>query len=77
MGVLRETISSHLGETLQKQKDTAQTMSVLAREHAAILEAVAAGRSKRARALMEAHIHDFYLARDRREQKPRAVVRDT
>ncbi len=71
MGVLREAISSHLGETLHKQKDTARSMATLAAEHAAILDAVTSGRSKRARALMESHIHDFYMARDRREQKTR------
>ncbi len=71
MGVLREAISSHLGETLQKQKDAARTMATLAEEHAEILAAVSSGRSKRARTLMEAHIHDFYISRGRREQKTR------
>lgn len=66
MAVLRETIASHLGETLRHQADTRAAMSRLAAEHAAILDAVTRKKPKRAKALLTAHIRDFYAARGRK-----------
>jgi DNA-binding FadR family transcriptional regulator len=60
MGVLRSAISSHLGEALLRVRDRSATMATLAREHAAILEAVERGRGKRARELVASHIRAFY-----------------
>lgn len=60
MGVLRDAISAHLGEALHRVDHPAKVMAALVREHEAILEAVARGHGKRARALVTDHIRDFY-----------------
>jgi GntR family transcriptional regulator, transcriptional repressor for pyruvate dehydrogenase complex len=60
MGVLRAAMGAHLGEALARERKPAATMAALADEHAAILKAIAAGRSKRARELLADHIEGFY-----------------
>lgn len=60
MTVMRDAISAHLGEALERVPQPARAMAALAREHAAILEAVERGHGKRARALITAHVEDFY-----------------
>ena len=61
MGVLRGAISAHLGEALHRVTEPRATMTALVREHEAILEAVTRGHGKRARALIAAHVRDFYV----------------
>ena len=63
MGVLRTAISGHLGEALHQEADVAATMKRLAREHAAIFEAIETGRGERARTLVTKHIQSFYEER--------------
>jgi DNA-binding FadR family transcriptional regulator len=63
MGVLRSAIGSHLGEALQREPNPKRAMAKLAKEHDAILKAVAGGRGKRARDLVTDHIRTFYRAR--------------
>jgi GntR family transcriptional regulator, transcriptional repressor for pyruvate dehydrogenase complex len=60
MGVLRTAIASHLGEALHRASNPKKAMAALAKEHEAILKAVEAGRGKRARELVTAHIRSFY-----------------
>lgn len=60
MGVLRSTIASHLGEALHRDASSSKTMAKLAREHAAILDAVVKGKGRRARELVTSHIRTFY-----------------
>ncbi len=60
MGVLRSAIGSHLGEALQREPSPKKAMAKLAKEHEAILKAVASGRGKRARELVTSHIRTFY-----------------
>ncbi len=60
MGVLRDAIGQHLGEQLHRVEDPRKVMVQLAREHAAILEAITRGQGKRARALVVTHIREFY-----------------
>jgi GntR family transcriptional regulator, transcriptional repressor for pyruvate dehydrogenase complex len=59
MGVLRDAISAHLGETLRKVEGAPAR---LRREHEAILDAVERRHAKRARQLVGEHIVDFYEA---------------
>jgi DNA-binding FadR family transcriptional regulator len=63
MGVLRTAIGSHLGEALQREPHPRKAMAKLAKEHDAILKAVAGGRGKRARDLVTDHIRTFYRGR--------------
>lgn len=63
MGVLRSAIGSHLGEALQREPHPRKAMAKLAKEHEAILAAVAGGRGKRARVLVTEHIRTFYRGR--------------
>lgn len=60
MGVLRDAISGHLGETLHRVHDAPKAMGALIREHEAILDAVTRGHGKRARELIASHIREFY-----------------
>lgn len=60
MGVLREAIAGHLGETLERVDDPRASMTRLAREHAEILDAVERGKPRKARELVTRHIEDFY-----------------
>ncbi|HEY0255551.1 MAG TPA: FCD domain-containing protein [Kofleriaceae bacterium] len=57
MGVLRDAVSAHLGETLRKVPNATKR---LLREHEAILDAVERRHPKRARQLIGEHIVDFY-----------------
>ncbi len=61
MGVLREAISTHLGEALLRVRDLRRTTGALIKEHGAILTAIEHGHGKRAQTLVAAHIHDFYV----------------
>lgn len=63
LGVLRSAIAGHLGEALAREPQPQRAMARLAREHEAILEAVAAGHPTRARELMTQHIGGFYRRR--------------
>ena len=63
MGVLRTAIGSHLGEALWREPHPRKAMAKLAKEHDAILKAVAGGRGKRARDLVTDHIRMFYRGR--------------
>jgi len=60
MGVLRDAIAGHLGEALHRVAKPRAAMAELAREHAAILDAITQGRGKKARQLITDHIRDFY-----------------
>lgn len=60
MGVLRSAIASHLGEALHREPSAKKAMARLAREHEAILEAVASGNGRRAKELVTSHIRAFY-----------------
>ena len=60
MGVLRSAIAGHLGEALRQDPAADKTMTRLAKEHAAILSAVAQGRGEVASALVTRHIRGFY-----------------
>ncbi|MFT3698606.1 MAG: FCD domain-containing protein [Kofleriaceae bacterium] len=57
MGVLRDAISAHLGETLRKVPHATRR---LLHEHQAIFDAVERRHVKRARQLIAEHIVDFY-----------------
>lgn len=65
MGVLRGAIANHLGEALHHEVHAGDTMARLAKEHAAIFDAVVAHDGARARALVTDHIRDFYRSRPR------------
>jgi DNA-binding FadR family transcriptional regulator len=65
MGVLREAISAHLGEALDRQRDARATMRALTIEHEAIYAAVAKGNGKRAQAMVSEHIRAFYAGAQR------------
>ena len=60
MGVLRDAIAGHLGEALHRVAKPRAAMAELAKEHAAILEAVEHGHGKKARLLITEHIREFY-----------------
>jgi GntR family transcriptional repressor for pyruvate dehydrogenase complex len=60
MSVLRDAISQHLGEQLHRVAEPRKAMAELAREHAAILDAIVRNKPKLARDLVTRHIHDFY-----------------
>ena len=60
MGVLRDAISQHLGEQLHRVAEPRKAMAELAREHAAILDAIVRNKPKLARERVTSHIHDFY-----------------
>lgn len=63
MNVLRHSIAAHLLEVLEALGEQAAPVLVrLTDEHAAILDAVEAGRTERARELMRAHVGQFYEA---------------
>jgi GntR family transcriptional repressor for pyruvate dehydrogenase complex len=60
MGVLRAAILGHLGEALHRDTDPRRTMTRLAREHEAILDAVLQHQGALAQSLMSEHILEFY-----------------
>lgn len=66
MGVLRDAVAGHLGEALHRVAKPRAAMTELAREHAAILDAVTHGHGKKARQLITSHIRDFYRESSRR-----------
>jgi GntR family transcriptional repressor for pyruvate dehydrogenase complex len=62
MTVLRDAIAGYLLSALQAVKDPVAVLARLTSEHAAILDAVTAGRREQATALIHAHIWGFYAA---------------
>jgi GntR family transcriptional repressor for pyruvate dehydrogenase complex len=60
MLTLRHAVARHLLDALRSQRDPRRTLRRLAREHEAILGAVAAGEGDRAATLVEDHIRGFY-----------------
>jgi DNA-binding FadR family transcriptional regulator len=64
MGVIRQAVSNHLGEALDRVKSPRLAMSALAKEHEAILAAVEKGKPQLAEKLVSGHIRDFYRKSD-------------
>jgi GntR family transcriptional repressor for pyruvate dehydrogenase complex len=60
MLALRDPVARHLLDALRAEEDPRPTLRRLAREHAALLEAVEAGDGERAATLVERHIRGFY-----------------
>jgi DNA-binding FadR family transcriptional regulator len=76
MGVLRAAIAAHLGEALLEVRDVRAVTKRLAAEHAAIFEAVARRRPKRAEELVVSHVRCFYGDRYADRYGDRDVGRD-
>ncbi|PRP90950.1 HTH-type transcriptional regulator LutR [Enhygromyxa salina] len=60
MTVVREAMATHLRDALKVATLLDETLQGLGREHAGLLEAIAAGDADRAEALVGAHISAFY-----------------
>jgi DNA-binding FadR family transcriptional regulator len=60
MSVLRDAISAYLGERLETVPSSKAAMAKLAKEHAAILDAIEKRKPKLARSRINAHIRGFY-----------------
>lgn len=58
---LRTAISKHLDERLESASEPQQVFGDLCTEHEQILLAIERGEPERAHALIESHIHNFYL----------------
>ncbi|PRQ09093.1 FadR/GntR family transcriptional regulator [Enhygromyxa salina] len=60
MAVVREAMATHLRDALTVATPLDETLQTLGREHATLLDAIAAGDANRAEALVCAHISGFY-----------------
>jgi GntR family transcriptional regulator, transcriptional repressor for pyruvate dehydrogenase complex len=60
MLAVRDAMAEHLRDALRQIPDRRPAFSEIARQHAAILEAVESGRGEDAASMLRAHVTDFY-----------------